>query len=138
MATLTSSKICNGFVTDVAFRRAARRCTMPRAVAVRSRTVAPMALKKKELMQKVATETGMTEKEVTLAITTAFDAITEALVEGDRVNLPGFGTFEGRDRKARNGRNPQTGETILIPATRAPAFVASKALKDALKATVQK
>mmetsp|Transcript_23725 Transcript_23725/g.51822 ORF Transcript_23725/g.51822 Transcript_23725/m.51822 type:complete len:139 (-) Transcript_23725:418-834(-) len=136
MAALSAPAICNGFTTDVAFRRAARR-TLPRAVAVRSKTVVPMALKKKELMQKVAQETGMTEKEVTVVVGSAFDAIVEALVEGDKVNLPGFGTFEGRDRKARNGRNPQTGETILIPATRAPAFVASKSFKDALKATVQ-
>eukprot|EP00959_Pyramimonas_sp_CCMP1952_P331881 6949511-Pyramimonas_sp.AAC.1 len=135
MAALSSSAICNTFVTDVAFRRAARR-TMSNAVGVRSKTVVPMALKKKELMQKVAKETGISEKEVTLAVSSALEAIMEALVEGDKVNLPGFGTFEGRDRKARNGRNPQTGEAIVIAATRAPAFVPSKALKDALKASL--
>ena len=59
-------------------------------------------------------------------------AVTEALKNGDQVSLVGFGTFEVRARAARNGRNPKTGETIRIAASKAPAFKAGKALKDAV------
>ncbi|MFP9216771.1 HU-related DNA-binding protein HupN, partial [Enterococcus faecalis] len=63
-----------------------------------------------------------------------FDTISEALKSGEKVSIPGFGTFEVRERAARKGRNPQTGEEIDIPATKAPAFKPAKALKDAVKA----
>ena len=66
------------------------------------------------------------------AVTAVLDSITAALVDGDKVALVGFGTFETRKRPARKGRNPRTKEEITIPATVAPAFKAGKALKDAV------
>eukprot|EP00242_Pyramimonas_sp_CCMP2087_P008877 CAMPEP_0198197026 /NCGR_PEP_ID=MMETSP1445-20131203/606_1 /TAXON_ID=36898 /ORGANISM="Pyramimonas sp., Strain CCMP2087" /LENGTH=140 /DNA_ID=CAMNT_0043866159 /DNA_START=100 /DNA_END=522 /DNA_ORIENTATION=- len=136
MAALSSTvPSCRSFVTDVAFLRAARRPALSHCS--RSKTVAPMALKKKELMEKIAEETGTNEKDVTLVVSAALKVIMDTLVDGDKVNIPGFGTFEGRDRKERVGRNPQTGKELLIPASRAPVFVPSKPFKDAMKATVQ-
>ena len=72
------------------------------------------------------TSTGITRA----AIEAAIDAVTAALVKGDKVQVSGFGTFETKEREARVGRNPHTKEAIEIPATRVPAFKASKALKD--------
>jgi DNA-binding protein HU-beta len=66
------------------------------------------------------------------ALDAMIDSVTETLKKGDTVNLIGFGTFEVRDRKARTGRNPQTGATIQIAAAKSPAFKAGKALKDAV------
>ncbi|PII40392.1 DNA-binding protein, partial [Bacillus velezensis] len=63
-----------------------------------------------------------------------FNVIIEALTKGESIKIPGVGTFEVRERAARKGRNPQSGEEIDIPATKAPAFKAAKALKDAVKA----
>ena len=72
----------------------------------------------------------MTKKDSERVINAAIDAITQALVRGEKVQLSGFGTFETKDREARIGRNPHTKEAVEIPATRVPAFKASKALKD--------
>jgi DNA-binding protein HU-beta len=66
------------------------------------------------------------------ALDAVIDAVTDTLKKGETVNLIGFGTFEVRDRKARTGRNPQTGATIQIAAAKSPAFKAGKALKDAV------
>jgi DNA-binding protein HU-beta len=66
------------------------------------------------------------------ALDAMIDAVTDTLKKGETVNLIGFGTFEVRDRKARTGRNPQTGATIQIAAAKSPAFKAGKALKDAV------
>jgi DNA-binding protein HU-beta len=74
----------------------------------------------------------MTKKDVEKVVAAFFDTVEGALKEGDKVQLIGFGTFEVRDRQARKGRNPQTGEEIDIPATRVPAFKAGKALRDAI------
>lgn len=87
---------------------------------------------KADLVAAVATEAQLTKKDADKAVTAVLDAITEALVKGDKVALVGFGTFETRKRPARTGRNPRTKETIEIPATTAPAFKAGKALKDAV------
>ena len=84
------------------------------------------------LIEKVVESTGVTKKEATAVVTAAFDAITEALVAGDKVQLIGFGTFETRERAARMGKNPQTGEAVEIAACKAPAFKAGKALKEAV------
>ena len=85
-----------------------------------------------DLIEKVVESTGVTKKEATAVVTAAFDAITEALVAGDKVQLIGFGTFETRERAARMGKNPQTGEAVEIAACKAPAFKAGKALKEAV------
>ncbi|MFW6202016.1 MAG: HU family DNA-binding protein [Gemmatimonadota bacterium] len=94
-------------------------------------------MNKSELVQKVADETGMTKADSQRAVNALFDTdsgiITTALKRGDRVQITGFGTFETRERKARMGRNPRTGEQIRIGPTTSPTFRAGKALKDAVK-----
>jgi DNA-binding protein HU-beta len=89
-------------------------------------------LNKAELIAAVAEKAGFAKKDAEKAVTAVFAAIEEALARGDKVQLVGFGTFEVRERAARTGRNPQTGEEIQIAATRVPAFRAGKALKDAI------
>jgi len=89
-------------------------------------------LNKTDLISEVATRTGMTKKDVEKVVNAFFSTIEGTLKSGDKVQLIGFGTFEVRDRQARKGRNPQTGEEISIPAARVPAFKAGKALKDAV------
>lgn len=90
-------------------------------------------MNKKDLINVVAEKTGMTKKDSGLAVESVFDVIKETLSKGEKVQIIGFGTFEVRDRAARKGRNPQTGEEIDIPATRVPAFKAGKALKDTVR-----
>ncbi len=90
-------------------------------------------MNKADLIQAVVEKTGLTKKESTKALEAVIDAISESLAKGDKVQLVGFGTFEVRSRKAREGRNPATGETIKIEASKAPAFKAGKALKDKVK-----
>jgi DNA-binding protein HU-beta len=85
---------------------------------------------KTELIDKVSEESGLTKKDSGKAIDAVFESITEALAGGDKVQLVGFGSFEVHSREARKGRNPQTGEEILIAATKAPVFKAGKGLKD--------
>ena len=87
-------------------------------------------MNKTELIAIAAENAGMTKKDTERMLNAAIDAITAALVKGEKVQLSGFGTFEVKDREARVGRNPHTKQTIEIPATRIPAFKASKALKD--------
>lgn len=88
---------------------------------------------KADLIDGVATKSGLTKKDATAAVEALFDVVTETLAEGERVQVIGFGSFEVRDRAARKGRNPQTGEEIEIPATKVPAFKAGKGLKDSVK-----
>ena len=88
-------------------------------------------MNKTELIAAVAEKAGLSKKDTEKAVTAALDAITEALVKGDKVQLVGFGAFEVRERGERIGRNPQTKEEIKIPASKAPVFKAGKALKDA-------
>ena len=87
-------------------------------------------MNKTELISIAAEHAGMTKKATERVINAAIDAITAALVKGEKVQVSGFGTFETKDREARIGRNPHTKESIEIPATRVPIFKASKALKD--------
>lgn len=87
---------------------------------------------KTELVEKVAERTGMTKKDTAEAVDAVFASIAEALQRGEKVQLVGFGTFEVRERAARIGRNPQTGEEIEISARIVPAFKPGKALKDAV------
>jgi len=89
-------------------------------------------LNKAELIGSVAEKAGMPKKDAEKAVNAVFASIEEALAKGDKVQLVGFGTFEVRERAARTGRNPQTGEEIQIAATRVPAFRAGKALKDSV------
>ncbi|OJT57549.1 HU family DNA-binding protein [Bacillus licheniformis] len=90
-------------------------------------------MNKKELIGAVAEATGQTKKDVELVVDSTFNAITSALKDGEKVKIHGFGNFEVRERAARKGRNPQSGEEIEIPATKAPAFKAAKALKDSVQ-----
>jgi DNA-binding protein HU-beta len=89
-------------------------------------------MNKVELIAAVAAKADLSKKDAEKAIAAVVASIEEALVKGDKVQLIGFGTFEVRERAARVGRNPQTKETIVIPASKAPAFKAGKAFKDAL------
>ena len=88
---------------------------------------------KADLIDGVASKTGLTKKDATAAVEALFDVVTETLADGERVQVIGFGSFEVRERASRKGRNPQTGEEIEIPATKVPAFKAGKGLKDAVK-----
>ena len=87
-------------------------------------------MNKTELITAAAESAGLTKKDTERVINAAIDAITASLVQGEKVQISGFGTFEVKDREARVGRNPHTKEAIEIPATRVPQFKASKALKD--------
>ena len=87
-------------------------------------------MNKAELIAAIAAKTGDTKKGVEASVNAFVDVVTGALVEGDKVQLVGFGSFEVRKRAARKGRNPQTKEEIRIPASKAPVFKAGKALKD--------
>ena len=87
-------------------------------------------MNKTELIAACSENTGLTKKATERVLNAAIDAITAALVKGEKVQISGFGIFETKDREARIGRNPHTKEAVAIPATRVPAFKASKALKD--------
>ena len=89
-------------------------------------------MNKTELVANVAEKAGLTKKDAEKALSAVIESVEEALVEGDKVQLIGFGTFEVKDRAARTGRNPQTGKEIKIAASRNPVFKAGKALKDAV------
>lgn len=89
------------------------------------------SMNKTELITNVAEKTGLTKKMTQECVEAVLNTIEEALVAGDKVQLVGFGTFEVRDRKARQGRNPQEPEKVIeIPASKAPVFKAGKGLKD--------
>jgi DNA-binding protein HU-beta len=88
---------------------------------------------KADLVDVVAEKTGMTKKDSAVALEAVLEQITTALKRGAKVQLTGFGSFEVRKRKARKGKNLQTGATITIPASKVPAFKAGKGLKDAVK-----
>ena len=90
-------------------------------------------MNKGELVKKVATEMGVTEKKVNVILTNLMEVIVETVASGESVTLVGFGTFEARSRKEREGRNPRTGELLAIPATVVPAFSPGKTFKDAVK-----
>jgi DNA-binding protein HU-beta len=87
-------------------------------------------MNKSDLINKVAEASDLSKKDAAKAVDAVFDAISEALQSGDKVQLVGFGNFEVRERSARKGRNPQTGEEIDIPASKVPAFKPGKSLRD--------
>ena len=89
-------------------------------------------MNKNELIAAVAEATGVSKKDTDAVIKATFEKITEAMVAGDKVQLIGFGTFEVKASAARCGRNPRTGETIEIPASKRPVFSAGSALKNSV------
>jgi len=97
-----------------------------------SRTREGIFMNKGELIEAVAAAADISKTDATKAVDAVVDSITRALKKGDQVSIVGFGTFTVKDRAARSGRNPKTGETIHIPASKAPGFKAGKALKDAV------
>ena len=89
-------------------------------------------MNKTQLIEAVAAKADLTKKDAEAAVNATIAAVVEALKAGDKVQLVGFGTFEVKERAARTGRNPQTGATIQIKASKAPSFSAGKAFKDAI------
>ena len=90
-------------------------------------------MNKSELINALAEKASFSKKDAEKAVASVLDQITEALKAGDKVQLVGFGTFEVRNRAAKQGHNPRTGEPMTVPASKLPAFKAGKALKDAVK-----
>ena len=95
-------------------------------------------MNKADLVGKIADKAGLTKKDAEKAINAFVASVQEALVKKDKVQLIGFGTFEVKERAARTGRNPQTGEAIKIAASKAPVFKVGKALKDAVNKNKKK
>ncbi|MEB3223388.1 MAG: HU family DNA-binding protein [Candidatus Sericytochromatia bacterium] len=89
-------------------------------------------MNKEELVNAVAAKTKLSKKDTESTVNAAVEAITGALAKGDKVTLVGFGTFQVRERAAREGRNPRTGGVLKIAARKAPAFAAGKGLKEAV------
>ncbi len=89
-------------------------------------------MNKSELIEAVADSADLSKAAAARAVDAMVDSVTDALREGDQVTLVGFGTFTVRERAARTGRNPRTGESIDIPASKVPGFKPGKALKDAI------
>jgi DNA-binding protein HU-beta len=90
-------------------------------------------MNKIELISAVATKADLTQKDATKAVNVVFETIASELAKEEKIQLIGFGTFEVRERAARTGRNPQTGETMQIPASKIASFKAGKELKQAVK-----
>ena len=90
-------------------------------------------MNKTELVAAVAAKAELSKKDAEAAVNAVFDSVKDALAEGDKVSLIGFGTFSAKTRAARTGLNPRTKETIEIPESKVPAFKAGSALKDAVK-----
>ena len=90
-------------------------------------------MNKTDLVNAVAEQSELSKKDAAKAVDSVFETIMGSLGKGEKVQLIGFGNFEVRERAARKGRNPQTGEEIQIPASKVPAFKAGKALKDSVK-----
>lgn len=90
-------------------------------------------MNKTDLINNIAEKSGMTKKDVESVLNSFLGEVTEALSNGDKVQLIGFGTFETRKRSGRTGRNPQTGVEITIPESKVPAFKAGNKLKEAVK-----
>ena len=89
-------------------------------------------MNKTELVASVVEKAGLKKADAEKAVAAVIDSVVETLKKGDKVQLVGFGTFEVRERAAREGRNPQTGATMKIAASKNPVFKAGKALKDAV------
>ncbi len=90
-------------------------------------------MNKSELVSAVAGKVSLTKKDTEKVVSAVFESVKEAMSEGEKVQIIGFGTFDVRERKAREGRNPSTGEPIQISAAKVPTFKPGKALKDAVR-----
>ena len=90
-------------------------------------------MNKSELIKSIAAKAELSQKQAGAALDALISSITEALKAGENASLLGFGSFEVRTRAAREGRNPATGEKVMIPAAKVPGFRAGKGLKDAVK-----
>ena len=89
-------------------------------------------MNKTELVNAVAEKADFSKKDADKAVAAVLDSITDALAQGDKVQIVGFGTFEVRARAEKQGRNPKTGEAMIVPSSNLPAFKAGKALKEAV------
>jgi DNA-binding protein HU-beta len=87
-------------------------------------------MNKEQLVAKIAEKASVTKKEANQILDATIEIVMDTVVEGEKLTLVGFGTFEARERKERQGRNPQTGDVITIPATRVPVFSPGKLFKD--------
>ncbi|MGR3279877.1 HU family DNA-binding protein [Acaryochloris marina NIES-2412] len=87
-------------------------------------------MNKGDLVDSIAEKSGTTKKQADVILSALTETIIDSVSSGEKVTLVGFGSFEARDRKARNGRNPQTGKKLKIPATKAPVFSAGKDFKE--------
>ncbi len=92
-----------------------------------------MAVSKADLVEQIATDTGLSKKDVKAVVDGMLGHVTDKLKEGEKIQLTGFGTFEVRERKARSGVKPGTTERIEIPASKYPAFKPGKGLKDSVQ-----
>ncbi|ABW32280.1 HU family DNA-binding protein [Acaryochloris marina] len=90
-------------------------------------------MNKGELVDAIAENTGVTKKQADTTLSATIETIVDAVSSGEKVTLVGFGSFEARDRKAREGRNPKTGEKMTTPASKAPVFSAGKLFKEKVK-----
>lgn len=90
-------------------------------------------MNKTDLINAVAEKSELSKKDAAKAVDAVFETVMDSLAKGEKVQIIGFGNFEVRERAARKGRNPQTGEEIEIPASKVPAFKAGKALRDAVR-----
>ncbi|MDR0491019.1 MAG: HU family DNA-binding protein [Oscillospiraceae bacterium] len=89
-------------------------------------------MNKAELISAISVKSGLSKKDSEKALTATIDAVTDALIAGDKVQLVGFGIFDVKERAARTGRNPKTKEVINIPATKTPLFKPGRLLRDAV------
>ena len=87
---------------------------------------------KTEFVEKIAEESGISKKDADASVKAALKVLTDTMAAGDKITFPGFGTFEVRERSAREGKNPRTGEAVQIAACKVPAFKAGKSLKDSV------
>ena len=94
-------------------------------------------MNKGELVDAITSKASISQKTADITLTSVLEAIVEAVASGGKVSLVGFGSFEPRERQAREGRNPKTSETMTIPATRVPAFSAGKLFKEKVSSSKQ-
>lgn len=90
-------------------------------------------MNKGELVDAISEQTGTTKKQTDVILAALTETIIDSVSDGEKVTLVGFGSFEARDRKAREGRNPQTGKKVKIKATKVPVFIAGKGFKEKVK-----